>query len=305
MSELNMEEIEFLVELLNKYPTESLRKIAELEGIDYYRLKRLYDKYYGEYVQVNAMYRIEKVGLRSYIAFLSVPRSELRSVAARIQQNPFMIDQTAMFGFKNGISSILHIPKEQVKYIDEMLSKYSEDYEYYEVTRYPPKKKRREFGEWKYSYDYAVLMDILKWDARTPMKEISRMLGKTRPTIRYMINKLREDGILRGFIATIDMDAHDRGVLGITSRLDEAVLEYFKDYEIMVGVLDGNKYILEWFFNSKEDLGTKLFEFSTYVEKVAIEYFDLLVDFNKNRKFQRFSQMIKKDGSGYRSILEF
>lgn len=304
MTEPVMSELEFLVEILNKHPTESLKRISESEGVSYYRLKRLYDKYYGQYVQVNAMYRIEKIGLKSYIAFLSVPRSELRSVAAQIHKNPFMVDQIAMFGFKNGINSILHIPKEQVKYIDEMLSRYSEDYEYYEITRYPPTKKK-EFGEWMYSYDYAVLMDILKWDARTPLKEISQMLGKTRPTIRYMINKLKEDGVLRGFIATIDMDAHDRGVLGITSRLDEAVLERFKDYEIVVGVLDGNKYLLEWFFNSKEDLGTRLFEFSSYVEKVAIEYSDLLMDFNKTPRFRRFSQMIKEDGSGYRSIVEF
>ncbi|NJE85412.1 Lrp/AsnC family transcriptional regulator [Thermococcus sp. CX2] len=304
MVELNIEEVEFLVELLNKYPTESLRKIAELEGIDYYKLKRLYDRYYGEHVQVNAMYDIAKLGLRSYVAFLSVPQNDLRFVAHRMYQNPFIVHQCAIFGFKNGINAVLHIPKEQIKYIDEMLTKYSEDYEYYEVRAYPPAKKR-EFGEWRYSYDYAVLMDILKWDARTPMKEISKMLGKTRPTIRYMINKLKEDGILTGFFANIEVDTYDRGVLGITSTLDEAVLERFRDYEIMVGVLDNNKYIFEWFFSSKEDLGTKLFEFSNYVEKVAIEYFDLLADIEKNRKYARFSKMVKKDGSGYRSILEF
>ncbi len=305
MSNINLQEVEFLVGLLNKYPTESLRKIAENEEIDYYRLKRIYDKYYGKYIQVNAMYNISRIGLKSFVVFLSVPRSDLRKVAQEMFRNPYVAYLNAMFGFKNGISAILHIPKEQVALIDELLAKYSNDYEYYSVCAYPPPKEKKKSGEWNLSYEYSVLMDILKWDARTPMKEISRILGKTRPTIKYMINRLKEEKILTRFDANIDTPAYDRGVIGIANEIREDLLERFKDHEIMVGTLKPKGYILEWFFSSKEDLGTKLFEFSSYVEKVGIEYFDILEDLEKSRKYYRFSKMVKKDGSGYRSILEF
>ncbi len=305
MGNVNLREIEFLVELLNKYPIESLRKIAESEGIDYYRLKRIYDKYYGKYIQVNAMYNISRIGLKSFVAFLSVPRSELREVAWRMFQNPYVVYLNAMFGFKNGISAILHIPRDQVDRVDDLLGRYSDDYEYYSVLSYPPSKDKKETGEWNLSHDYAVLMDILKWDARTPMKEISRQLGKSRPTIKYMMNRLREEGILTGFTANVDTPAYDRGVLGITDEIKGNLLERFKDHEIMIGTLKPKGYIIEWFFSSKEDLGTKLFEFSSYVEKVGIEYFDILEDLERSRKYYRFSKMVKKDGSRYRSILEF
>ncbi len=305
MGNVNLREIEFLVELLNKYPIESLRKIAESEGIDYYRLKRIYDKYYGRYIQVNAMYNISRIGLKSFVAFLSVPRGELREVAWRMFQNPYVVYLNAMFGFKNGISAILHIPRDQVDRVDDLLGRYSDDYEYYPVLSYPPSKDRKETGEWNLSHDYAVLMDILKWDARTPMKEISRQLGKSRPTIKYMIKRLREEGILTGFTANVDTPAYDRGVLGIADEIKGDLLERFKDHEIMIGTLKPKGYIIEWFFSSKEDLGTKLFEFSSYVEKVGIEYFDILEDLERSRKYYRFSKMVKKDGSGYRSILEF
>ncbi len=304
MGNVNMEELEFLVELLNKYPRESLRKIAEKEGVDYYRLKRIYDKYYEKYTQVSAIYNISRIGLKSFVAFLSVPRSDLRTVAWQMFQNPFIVYLNAMFGFKNGISAILHIPKDQTKLIGELLAKYSDDYEYYLVRSYPPSKED-DAKNWNLSYDYAVLMDILKWDARTPMKKISKILGKTRPTIRYMINRLKEEKILVRFEANIDTPAYDRGVLGIANEIRDEMLEKFREREIMIGSLKPKGYIIEWFFSSKEDLGTKLFEFSNYVEKVGIEYFDILEDLEKKRKYYRFSKMVKKDGSGYRSILEF
>ncbi len=305
MGSVNMEELEFLVELLNKYPTESLKKIAENEGVDYYRLKRIYDKYYGKCTQVSAIYNISRIGLKSFVAFLSVPRSDLRAVAWRMFQNPFIVYSNAMFGFKNGISAILHIPKDQTKLVGELLAKYSDDYEYYLVRSYPPPKNRDNTGSWNLSYDYAILMDILKWDARTPMKKISEILGKTRPTIRYMINRLKEEKILVRFEANIDTPAYDRGVLGIANEVRDEILEKFGEREIMIGSLKPKGYVIEWFFSSKEDLGTKLFEFSNYVEKVGIEYFDILEDLEKNRKCYRFSKMVKKDGSGYNSILDF
>jgi len=308
MGEVKEEEIKYLVSLLEKYPVESLRKIAKEEGIDYYKLKRLYDKYYGKYVLVHAHYSMRALGLKSFVGFLSVPSDRLLEVAKRMTKNPFIGYVNPAFGFKNGLSIIFYVPKNQTKKIDEMLSKYSNDFEYYEIWAYTPdwKSRKKEWGDWKFGYDYAILMDILKVDARTPIKRISEELGKTRPTIKFMINKLREEKVLLGFFPTIDMNVHDRGVIGLTRKLDEEVLKRFEDYEISVGVLPGYGYFLEWFFSSKEDMGSKVFEFSQFVEKILIEYFDpTFKEMNDENKRTAFRRMVKKDGSGYRSILEF
>ena len=306
MGEVKQDEIEFLVELLSEYPLESLRKIASAEGIDYYKLKRIYDRYYGKYLVVSAAYNIRPLGLKSFVGFLSVPAERLMEVAIRMTKNPFIGYVNPAFGFKNGLSIIFYVPKDQVKDIDEMLAKYSDDFEYYEVWAYPPPKKPKEWGDWELSYDYAVLMDILKWDARTPIKRIAEQLGKTRPTIRYMINRLREKNILIGFHPLVDMNIHERGVIGISSEIKEDVLERFKEYEISVGYLPNRGYILEWFFSSKEDMGGKILEFSAYVEKLLIEYFEpSFKELNDSNKKTAFQRMVKEDGSGYRSILEF
>jgi len=305
MSEPVREELEFLIEILERHPLDSLKKIAEEEGIDYYRLKRLYDRYYGKYLTVNAFISIRRLGLRSYVAFLSVPPEKLLDIGIRMTQNPFTGYINPAYGFKNGFSAIIYVPDDQKDLIDDFLSMYTDDYEYYEGRAYPY-DGNDEFGEWNLSYDYAILLDMLKWDARTPITEIARRLGKSRPTVRYMINRLQEEGILVGFIPTVHMNVHDRSVLGLTRKLDEEVLQKFKDYEIRIGVLLGYGYLLEWFFSSKEDLGSKVLEFSSYVEKLLIQYFDdTFTELNNKNGKTRFQRMVKKDGSGYRSILEF
>jgi len=305
MSEPIMEELEFLVGLFEKYPLESLKKIAEKEGIEYYKLKRLYDKYYGKYITVSAMYDIKRIGLRSFVAFMNVPSSSLMKTALRLSRNPFVSYINPAFGFKNGLSMVFFVPNDQLDLIDKFMEQHSDDYEYYEVRAYPYSGKD-DFGKWDLSYDYAILMDILKNNARTPITTIARELGKTRPTVRYMINKLKEEGILTNFYPLIDMNVHDRGVIGITKELDESVLEKFKEYEIMPGVLVGHGYILEWFFSSKEDLGTKIMEFSQYVDKILVEYFDeTFKEMNDRRIAKRYQTMVKKDGSGYHPITSF
>ena len=301
----DMEELEFLVELLERHPLDSLRKIAEAEGIEYYRLKRLYDKYYGKYLVVNTRFNIKRLGLRSFVAFLSVPSEDLLLTAERITQNPFVNYVNLAFGFKNGLSATLQIPDGQKDLVEEMLSKYSDDFEYYEARAYPYSGDDN-FGDWELSYDYAILMDIMKWDARTPITEIARRLGKSRPTVRYMIERLRKEGIIAEIVPLLDMNVHDRGVIGITRELDEKVLERFKDYEIMVGVLPGHGYMLEWFFSSKEDLGSRVLEFSNYVDKLLIEYFEpAFREMNDRNTRTMYERRVKKDGSGWRSILEF
>ncbi len=303
MPESELDEMIFLVELLNKYPTDSIRKIAQSEGIDYYYLKRLYDKY-RDHISVYAIYNIKRLGLHSYLVFLSVPREKLRETAEVLKASPFVLHVSAMFGFKNGIHMIMHVPTEQQDLIGEYLSRFSDDFEYYEVRAYPPSGDDN-FGEWDLSYSYAVLMDILKWDARTPISEISKKLGKSRPTVKYMIDRLKKEDILLGYGAALDNDMADRSVGGISSTLNEDVFERFKEYEIQVGVLRGAGYYLEWYFSSNEDLAEKIFEFGKYAEKVAIMYLDMLRDIEEKYKLWRFSGMIKKDGSGYRSILDF
>ncbi|WP_297519790.1 Lrp/AsnC family transcriptional regulator [Thermococcus sp.] len=305
MNGADMEELEFLVELLERHPLDSLRKIAEAEGIEYYRLKRLYDKYYGKCLVVNTRFNIKRLGLRSFVAFLSVPSEDLLLTAERITQNPFVNYVNLAFGFKNGLSATLQIPDGQKDLVEEMLSKYSDDFEYYEARAYPYSGDDN-FGDWELSYDYAILMDIMKWDARTPITEIARRLGKSRPTVRYMIERLRKEGIIAEIVPLLDMNVHDRGVIGITRELDEKVLERFKDYEIMVGVLPGHGYMLEWFFSSKEDLGSRVLEFSNYVDKLLIEYFEpAFREMNDRNTRTMYERRVKKDGSGWRSILEF
>ncbi|ASJ06170.1 Lrp/AsnC family transcriptional regulator [Thermococcus pacificus] len=305
MPEPVMEELELLVEILDRHPLESLRRIAESEGIEYYRLKRLHDKYYGKYLTVSASANIRRIGLRSFVAFLSVSPDRLMEVASRVTRNPFIGYANPAFGFKNGLSLTIYVPDKQKKLVGKMLSKYSDDYEYYEVRAYPYSGDE-DFGDWYLSYDYAVLLDILKWDARTPITEISRRLGKSRPTVRYMIKRLQEEGIIVKFAPLVDMNIHNRGVIGLTKHLDDEVLERFKEYEITVGVLPGYGYILEWFFSSKEDLGSKVLEFSNYVEKLLIEYFDpVFKEMNDRNLKDRYQRMVKEDGNGYRSILEF
>ncbi|ASJ10627.1 transcriptional regulator [Thermococcus sp. P6] len=305
MSEPLPDELEFLEEILNRHPVESLKRIAEEEGINYYRLKRLYDRYYGKYISVNAFYNPRLIGLRSYLAFLSVPPDRILETGYRMTRNPFVGYVNPAFGFKNGLSAILYIPDDQRGDIDGMLSKYSDDYEYHEVRGYPYTGED-DFGRWDLSYKYAVLMDILKADARTPLTRIAERLKKSRPTVKFMIKRLEEMDILRGFAAVIENSFHDRSVLGITEKLDESVIERFKEHEVRIGVFPGEGYVIEWFFSSKEDLGAKILEFSNYVDKLVIQYFDpTFKELNDRNGTTRYSRMVKKDGSGYHSILEF
>ncbi|MDI3476073.1 MAG: hypothetical protein PWQ79_142 [Thermococcaceae archaeon] len=301
-----MEELEFLTNILQKHPLDSLRKISKEERVDYYKLKRLYDKYYGKHVTVSAIYNPRKLGLKSYVTFLSVPSDSILEVAKKMSSNPYVSYLNPAFGFKNGLTAFMAVPKDQVNLIDEFLSRYSDDYEWYEMQPYSYSIDDSEDGGWKFSYDYAILMDILKEDARTPISEIANKLGKTGPTVRYMIERLKKEGVILAFEAVVDMTTHDRGVIGITRELKEEVIQKFQDYEMLIAVLPGHGYMIEWYFSSSEDLGLKVMEFSRYVDKLLIEYFDeTFKKMNDERMKRRFRMIVKKDGSGYRSLLDF
>ncbi|WP_456365341.1 winged helix-turn-helix transcriptional regulator [Thermococcus sp.] len=304
MVDADREELEFLADLLEKHPTDSLRKISEEEGVDYYRLKRLYDKYYGKYFYVNTVFNIDVIGLKSFVAFLSVPRDEIRSVAEKMLRNPFVAYLNPVFGFKNGLSGILYVPKDQVNLIGEYLGRYSDDYEYYEARSYPLTEGIT-YGDWNLSYDYAVLMDILRVDARTPISKISQRLGKSRTTVKYMISRLKNLDLIRTYIVSYDVPGYDRGILGLTKDLKEEIFNVFKERELLIGVLVGYGYSVECFFSSTEDLADKILEFSKYVDKFVVEYFDVIDDLVDKYTKTIYSRMVKKDGSGYHSILDF
>lgn len=72
MGEVKFEEIEFLVELLSKYFLESFRSIVWEEGLDYYKFKCIYDKYYGKYLIVSVRYNIRIIGFKSFVVFFVV-----------------------------------------------------------------------------------------------------------------------------------------------------------------------------------------------------------------------------------------
>lgn len=302
-SQINYDEIDFLVKILEKYPRESLRKISKLEGIEYFKLRRLYDKYYGEdkYVQVNAILNIAKLGLKSFVAFLDIPRDELRSRALEILKNPFCNYLNASFGFRMGLYALYHIPVGQEKYLDELLSRYTEGYEYYEVRAYP--RRNTKFGKWDLSYDYAILIDILKNDARMSISKIARILGKSRPTVNYMIERLEKLGIVLDYITIHDDYAYSRSLVGIADDLDEEVIkEWEEKYDFRIGVIIPKGYLIEWYFPPYEDMSLKILELGKYVKKYSVEYLDMLRDINR---LGPFSQRVRKDGKGYKSILEF
>ncbi|WP_323145371.1 Lrp/AsnC family transcriptional regulator [Thermococcus sibiricus] len=134
------------------------------------------------------------------------------------------------------------------------------------------------------------------------MKEIEEKLGKKRPTIKYMINRLRKLGILRGFMSVVNDKAYNRGFCGIAEGLNEEFIKQFKEHEIMIGILKPEGYLIEWYFTSDEDIYQKIFEFSKYVNKFGIYYFDM---FESGVKGFSFANAVRKDEGGYKSILDF
>lgn len=167
-----------------------------------------------------------------------------------------------------------------------MFGKYLDDFEYYEVRVYIKGEFFDEWGDWDFGYEYVILMDIFKWDVWIFIIEIVEKFGKLRFIVRYMINCLKEKGILINFVFFFDMNVLDWGIIGIVKEFDEEVFKWFNDYEIIVGVFLGEGYILEWFFFLKEDMGLKILEFSRYVEKIFVEYFDLIFKEFNDRNFR-------------------
>ncbi len=299
-----MDDIRLLTEILERHPIESLSRIAELEGISYSRLRKLYMSHYGKEVSVSAEYNIVRIGLDSYVAFLGLRGEEMVKAVAELERNPFVVYMNSVFGGINGLSLVLHIPADQRKYVEDLLCRYAEVYECYPV-RSVRRKEEPKFGRWDLSYDYARLMDILKMDARTPISRIADILGKTRPTVKYMISRLMEKGVIAGFSAIIDAEVHESAIVGISKSFPEEVLETYSSYETVVGRLPGVGYITWVFLTANDNIGRKMIELGEYFDRIMLEYFRPFREINDRKLGNRFSTMVRPDGSGYRSILEF
>ncbi len=300
----DIEDVKLLVEVLEKHPLDNLSRIAELENISYSRLRKVYMAHYKKDVLVSANYDLTKIGIVSYVAFLGLSGEEMVRAVADLEKNPFVVYMNSVFGGMNGLSLVIHVPVEQRKYVGKFLSKYTSRYKYY-LARSLRSEEEPRFGKWDMSYDYARLMDILKINARTPVSKITSNLNKTRPTVRYMIKRLMERGIITGFSATIDVDVHESAILGVSKKFPERVLEKYKSYETLVLKLPGVGY-MTWVFLSKEDnAGYKMIELGKYFDQIMLEHFKPFREINDRKLGTRFSTMVKPDGSGYRSILEF
>ena len=300
----DMKDIRLLTEILERHPLESLSKIAELEGISYTKLRKIYMAHYGKDVLVSAEYSIAKIGLDSYVAFLGLSGEDMVKAVAELERNPFVAYMNSVFGGINGLSLVLHVPVEQRKYVEELLSRFTDRYEYHPV-RSTRSKDEPKFGRWDLSYDYARLMDILKINARTPISKIAAALNKTRPTVSYMISRLIERGIIVGFSSTIDVDVYESAIVGISKDFPEEVLKRYSSYETIVGRLPGVGYITWVFLTPKDNAGYKMIELGQYFNRIMLEYFKPFREINERKLGNRFSTMVRPDGSGYKSILEF
>jgi len=304
MAEEDMESIKLLTEILERHPIESLSRIAELENISYSKLRKIYMAHYGRDVLVSAEYNIVKIGLDSYVAFLGISGEDMVRAIAELERNPFVVYMNSVFGGINGLSLVIHVPVEQRKYVEELLSRYTGRYEFHPVRSIKSKEEPK-FGRWDLSYDYARLMDMLKIDARTPISKIAATLNKTRPTVNYMISRLIERGIIVGFSATIDVDVYESAIVGISRHFPDRVLETYSSYETIVGRLPGVGYITWVFLTGRDNAGYKMIELGQYFDRIMLEHFKPFRDINDRKLGNRFSTMVKPDGSGYRSILEF
>ncbi|UCD44191.1 MAG: Lrp/AsnC family transcriptional regulator [Candidatus Bathyarchaeota archaeon] len=48
------------------------------------------------------------------------------------------------------------------------------------------------------------ILEILQNDARTPFSTLARELGMAESTVRYRVDRLRESGVITGFLAMLD-----------------------------------------------------------------------------------------------------
>jgi len=100
------------------------------------------------------------------------------------------------------------------------------------------------------------ILDMLLADSRTPLSHISQEVGLSSPAIRERINKLKKDGIIKGFSTIIDYKQLGLGLTAfIGLSMDESKCcqeEVFTDLENIPRVLEAH------FTNGEEDILVKI-----------------------------------------------
>ena len=100
------------------------------------------------------------------------------------------------------------------------------------------------------------ILETLLVDSRTPLSHISQEVGISSPAIRERINKLRQEGIIKGFSTIID---YKKLGLGLTAfiglSMDDSKCcqeDVFSDLENIPRVLEAH------FTNGEEDILVKV-----------------------------------------------
>ena len=100
------------------------------------------------------------------------------------------------------------------------------------------------------------ILETLLVDSRTPLSHISQEVGISSPAIRQRINKLRQEGIIKGFSTIID---YKKLGLGLTAfiglNMDDSKCcqeDVFSDLENIPRVLEAH------FTNGEEDILVKV-----------------------------------------------
>jgi Lrp/AsnC family transcriptional regulator for asnA, asnC and gidA len=100
------------------------------------------------------------------------------------------------------------------------------------------------------------ILEMLLGDSRIPLSHISREVGISSPAIRERINKLKQEGIIKGFSTIID---YKKLGLGLTAfiglSMDDSKCcqdEVFTDLENIPWVLEAH------FTNGEEDILVKV-----------------------------------------------
>jgi Lrp/AsnC family transcriptional regulator for asnA, asnC and gidA len=100
------------------------------------------------------------------------------------------------------------------------------------------------------------ILEILLKDSRTPLVHISKVVGISSPAIRERINRLKQEGIIRGFSTIID---YKKLGLGLTAFIGLSMDDSKCCQEDVFTELENIPRVLEAHFtNGEEDVLVKI-----------------------------------------------
>jgi DNA-binding Lrp family transcriptional regulator len=105
------------------------------------------------------------------------------------------------------------------------------------------------------------ILRILQKDARTPVIEISKELGISRPTVKSRVENLQKDGVIKKFTAIIDRDAVLNNILLLIEMTinDRKALESLAEMSEILEIyetLDDKNHICKAIVSNMEELRT-------------------------------------------------